>query len=90
MSDGPLAMEDLMGQTKTRLAQTVRAQARMLDITNRSMALFEWEAGVLADRIRRVTEYLATAPARDVCNHFDPIRTILTEVPRGEGPPPQP
>lgn len=71
-----------MGYSRTKLAETVQAQAAVMDLLRRRSAEAEWQAGLLAAQRDEVLKYMADAPAREVCGHFDPIYRILITDPR--------
>lgn len=85
-------MSDLMGQTKTRLAQVVMAQAKALELLNRDVALATWEAELLAGQRQRILDFLNReegthpyCPEEElcyVCRLADVVYGILIQDPR--------
>lgn len=88
MAEDTLAMADLMEQTKTRLAQTVRAQARLLELLHGERALAEQRLAVLENAITWETTCLGCSKHMDTLYELD-LRnaqihralTYLDEVP---------
>lgn len=58
MTDDVLTMEELLGCTKTRLAQTVRAQANLLVLLQRELAVEQWQSGLLASQRQAIFDLL--------------------------------
>lgn len=78
-------MEDLLGQTKTRLAQTVKAQANLLAMLNRDLALAAWENEIQAGQIRRALAFVDRVETEPCvpCLGYVPrsVRKMLTDNP---------
>jgi uncharacterized protein YigA (DUF484 family) len=75
-------IEELMTYSRRSLAEAVQASMAQVALLQQEWAKAEWQAGLLAAQRDEVLKYMADAPARDVCGHFDPIYRILITDPR--------